>query len=851
MGITIMVTLIGGGTLVGDTQEIFRNGIVMLLPILILIISNIILFVFVVPKFIGRFKGCLSTTGIIGRYYGKEASIFSAMIVTVFAIILLGAQIKAMGSVCNDMLSLDLDFCTLVLGIIVVLYSAFGGISSVIVTDVIQFVIVMIAIPVVTNLCLDEAGGLKMVFDSIPLSHKKIISHDIFLDLFFLTLFYLIPSSMLSPPLVQRLLMFNDLKSAQKSGYLYNIMFIMFLGMVVLIAFSILTIAPVLENTVIQYAITKIIPIGLQGIAICGAISVIMSTADSHLNAAAVIFTENFTPQRISQDSKRLKLMKINSLIIGFIAVYIAIQGASIFSMIVFAWILLSIVNIPFFMKVMGLEVTKKQFWVTTIFSMITAVIVMYILDYGTEVSSLIIVVSSFIFFTLTHLSENNWHFSMDKEVIRHKIYKKSFHIRFKEAVTFKSILSYATEKFKEIGAPYQLFGVVCLCYYIISFILWPVSSPNIVILRFISGILCTGLIFFHYFDKRIQKLLPLYWYVTILFTMPFVTTVTYLSTDLDASWLTNIALSLFFVGALVNWLTFILINVLGCVLGIIFYTNIIGDAGAISSHFGVMSHLLIFALIVSILFSRQREGTTTNRISDAYFFSSMMGHEVKEPLATCSSQVDSLMSILNRANISQESDKNNNGINFHLRDKQYGMLEDLKRDIQDNLVKGMQMINMCNMSSKEEMREEDKEVFSMGTLVKEAVEEMYLTDEERQSISIQIKLNFKSYGFKLYMRHVIWNIISNAFKHNTSSGDSLKLKIYVGAHFITLEDNGSGIGKEMLGKIFDRFVTSSSSGNGLGLSFCKLVLEEMGGSIKCESAEGKYARFTITLPEA
>ena len=69
--------------------------------------------------------------------------------------------------------------------------------------------------------------------------------------------------------------------------------------------------------------------------------------------------------------------------------------------------------------------------------------------------------------------------------------------------------IAYATERFKEIGASYQLFEVVCLAYYIISFILWPVSSSDIMMLRFISVVLYTGLIFFHYFDKRIQKLLP------------------------------------------------------------------------------------------------------------------------------------------------------------------------------------------------------------------------------------------------------------------------------------------------------------------------------------------------------
>ena len=89
------------------------------------------------------------------------------------------------------MLSLDKDTCTLVLGAVVVLYSAFGGIKSVIVTDVIQFIILMLAIPIMTNMCLDEAGGINVVLNSIPDSHNKIISHDNFLTFFPLHCFIL------------------------------------------------------------------------------------------------------------------------------------------------------------------------------------------------------------------------------------------------------------------------------------------------------------------------------------------------------------------------------------------------------------------------------------------------------------------------------------------------------------------------------------------------------------------------------------------------------------------------------------------------------------------------------------
>ena len=97
IAITIMVTVIGGGSLVGITQELFEYGLVRLLSVFGICIGYLMLYFFVIPKFIGRFKGCLSSTDIISKFYGKAAAILSAVIITIFSVLILAAQIKAMG----------------------------------------------------------------------------------------------------------------------------------------------------------------------------------------------------------------------------------------------------------------------------------------------------------------------------------------------------------------------------------------------------------------------------------------------------------------------------------------------------------------------------------------------------------------------------------------------------------------------------------------------------------------------------------------------------------------------------------------------------------------------------------
>jgi signal transduction histidine kinase len=71
----------------------------------------------------------------------------------------------------------------------------------------------------------------------------------------------------------------------------------------------------------------------------------------------------------------------------------------------------------------------------------------------------------------------------------------------------------------------------------------------------------------------------------------------------------------------------------------------------------------------------------------------------------------------------------------------------------------------------------------------------------------------------------------------------------------IAIADNGVGIPPENLGKIFQPFFTTKSDGDdrsgghGLGLSICRDIVTQMGGTISVQSSPGKGATFTIRLP--
>jgi PAS domain S-box-containing protein len=102
----------------------------------------------------------------------------------------------------------------------------------------------------------------------------------------------------------------------------------------------------------------------------------------------------------------------------------------------------------------------------------------------------------------------------------------------------------------------------------------------------------------------------------------------------------------------------------------------------------------------------------------------------------------------------------------------------------------------------------------------------------------------------------VIGNLISNAIKYSKKDGEVRVETIRRGGVFrVSIADQGIGIPKSEQGKVFTRFFRATNAmlketeGSGIGLSAVKSFLDEMGGRIWFESAEGKGTTFFIELP--
>lgn len=141
--------------------------------------------------------------------------------------------------------------------------------------------------------------------------------------------------------------------------------------------------------------------------------------------------------------------------------------------------------------------------------------------------------------------------------------------------------------------------------------------------------------------------------------------------------------------------------------------------------------------------------------------------------------------------------------------------------------------------------------------IIDDEIAQLQFSQPEKQlNISIDCPDNLIFYSDKIRLQIIFKNLISNAFRYCDKNKAECFLHIQIREKedelVVVFEDNGVGIQKEYIPKIFDMFFRANTSyaGSGVGLYIVKQTLQKLGGSIFCDSELGKGTTFKIYLPK-
>ena len=230
----------------------------------------------------------------------------------------------------------------LLAGVIATIYSAFGGIRAVAFTDVLQFFAFGCIIPLIGFLVWGEFYNGDLSISKAALDPKfnlvKIFSVDNpkMFGMIIMLIYFTIPS--FSAPAFQRIAIGSSIKQVRKAFLIAGIFMILIKVLIAWIPFLLYSINPKLHNdALLGYIIDTFSYTGLKGLIIIAIIAFAMSTADSRINSASVLFTNDIYRYFKNDIKNEIFISRLFAFVLGGGAITPSLFEADILGIIVLA----------------------------------------------------------------------------------------------------------------------------------------------------------------------------------------------------------------------------------------------------------------------------------------------------------------------------------------------------------------------------------------------------------------------------------------------------------------------------------------------------------------------------------
>ena len=214
--------------------------------------------------------------------------------------------------------------------------------------------------------------------------------------------------------------------------------------------------------------------------------------------------------------------------------------------------------------------------------------------------------------------------------------------------------------------------------------------------------------------------------------------------------------------------------------------------------------------------------------------------HELKTPIST--------IGLASEALKDPDMQKDADGFNYYI-----GLINE------ENKRLGMLVENVLQASLAESGKMQlFKQTLNVHDLIREVAKNVAI-QVRKHGGKVELELEAEEplvHADRVHLSNVVFNLVDNAIKY--ADGDlvlSISSAQTTDGVELRFKDNGIGIGKEHLGKVFDRLYRVPTGnvhdvkGFGLGLSYVKTVIDRHQGSIRVESETGKGSTFIMVLP--
>ncbi len=408
---TLSASFIGGGFTMGNAEKVFSWGVAYIVILWGFSLKEIMVAKIIVPR-LEKFRDAISVGDIMAKAYGRPGKLLAGFLAVPACAGVAGAQVSAIGYIFNLFLDIPHLWGILIGFGILITYSTLGGMRAVVLTDVLQFGILALGFPLLFILGWLAVGGLDTLQVTLPAGHLDLFGHMSVVAVLSLFLTFVLGEALV-PPYVQRLLIGKNIKHVARgtlwSG-LFSIPFFAIVGCLGLFAVSLN--ADIDPYLAIPYMIDEVMPVGLKGLLIAGIIAVVMSSADSFLNSAAVAFTNDVVVPLKKKNplnaSRKLALARILTFLTGTLAVVFALSIASVLEIMVLGWTFWApIILVPLVAALLGFVAHPRVLYSSTLAGVSAVLIWEYLLQTPFDIAPLVVgVIANLLVFVSTYKTQ-------------------------------------------------------------------------------------------------------------------------------------------------------------------------------------------------------------------------------------------------------------------------------------------------------------------------------------------------------------------------------------------------------------------------------------------------------------
>ncbi|AWG23673.1 hypothetical protein FFWV33_14665 [Flavobacterium faecale] len=328
-GLSLFMSFFSAGTFVVWGSIAYKSGWVAVSIQWTMAVAGFIIGMYIAPKW--RKTNSLTVAEYITNRFGYKIQKVYTYLFLLISLFTTGAFLYPVAKILEVSTGIPITTSIISLGILILIYTAVGGLWAVIVTDVLQFVVLTAVVIIIVPLAFNKVGGVSTFIEKSPEHFFDLLNQEYSLSFIiafgFYNLFFLAGNW----AYVQRYTSVATPKDAQKVGWLFGALYTVSPLLWMLPPMIYHVVNPNLQGLETEGAYLlmckEVLPAGMLGLMLVGMIFATSSSVNTTLNIAAGVFTndlyKHFKPE--ANDVELMRVGKLSTVVLGLITIGVAL----------------------------------------------------------------------------------------------------------------------------------------------------------------------------------------------------------------------------------------------------------------------------------------------------------------------------------------------------------------------------------------------------------------------------------------------------------------------------------------------------------------------------------------------